>query len=257
MSFSLLQVDQRVAKITLNDPEKRNALGPDMVKSLTEHFDQAFKDDNVRVILLQANGPAFCAGADLGFLKQLQSNSYAENLEDSRKLKALFQLIYTGPKPVIGIIKGPAVAGGCGLAALCDLTYAIPQAVFGYTEVKIGFIPALVMVYLARKIGEGRSKEWLMTGKLFSADKALHDGLITGIYDTEIIEEKVMELALELANQTSGQSQKLIKEMFSAIHHLPLEEALEYAASMNAEARGSDDCKKGIGAFLQKEKITW
>lgn len=253
----LYEVRERVAILTMNDPGKRNALGPNMVKSLTLKFSQAFEDSNVKVIILQATGPAFCAGADLEYLEKLQNNSRDENLVDSRKLKALFQLIYSGPKPVIALVTGHAIAGGAGLATICDLSFSIPSAKFGYTEVNIGFIPALVMVYLVRKVGEGIAKEWLITGKLYDAEKALRDHLIHGLFSESEIHAEVWKIAQHICKQTSGQSQALLKTMFNQIHHLEMNDALEYAASKNADARATDDCKRGIRSFLAKEVITW
>jgi methylglutaconyl-CoA hydratase len=140
---------------------------------------------------------------------------------------------------------------------VADLTYAVPEAQFGYTEVKIGFIPAIVMVFLIRKIGEGKAKELLLTGKLIHAEEALHKGLIHGIVEKDKIKEHVRELALQLCNTASGNSLKVTKAMIAGVQNMRDFEALDYAAEMNAEVRGSDDCKRGIAAFLNKEKFSW
>src|SRR5688572_4725801 len=181
-------VKDRVGLITLNRPEKRNALSHELVADLKEAFSNAEKDEHVKVIILKANGEAFCAGADLTYLQQLQNFSYEENLQDSNHLKELFLKIYTHPKIVIAQVQGHALAGGCGLATVCDFSYAVPQAKFGYTEVKIGFIPAIVTVFLLRKIGEARSKELLLGGELISAEQALQIGLINKIVPAEKLE---------------------------------------------------------------------
>jgi methylglutaconyl-CoA hydratase len=250
-------VKDRIGFITLNRPEKRNALSHELVAALKDAFVQAEKDDKTKVIVLKANGEAFCAGADLGYLQQLQKFSYEENLQDSNHLKELFLKIYTHPKIVIAQVQGHALAGGCGLAAVCDFAYSVSAAKFGYTEVKIGFIPALVTVFLLRKIGEGRSKELLLSGELISAEQAVAMGLINKVVSTEKLEQEVTELALKLIEGNSGQSMKLTKQMIGEVQAMPLQAALDYAAEMNAQARGTDDCKRGIAAFLNKEKLKW
>jgi methylglutaconyl-CoA hydratase len=157
----LTEKKDRIGYIILNRPEKRNALSAEMVDSLKSAFKSQIEDDEVKVIVLKANGKAFCAGADLGYLQQLQKNTYEENLEDSQNLRSLFQLIYEAPKVVIAQIEGPAIAGGAGLASICDFVFAIPELQMAYTEVRIGFIPALVMVFLLRKIDESKAKHLL------------------------------------------------------------------------------------------------
>ncbi|HAC23901.1 MAG TPA: methylglutaconyl-CoA hydratase, partial [Cytophagales bacterium] len=148
-----------IGYITLNRPDKRNALSPELIKALSEAFDRATRDEQAKVIVLKANGEAFCSGADLAFLQQMQAFSEEENYQDSSRLKELFLKIYTLPKVVIAQVQGHALAGGCGLATVCDFTFAVPQARFGYTEVKIGFVPAIVMVFLLRKLGEQKAKQ--------------------------------------------------------------------------------------------------
>jgi methylglutaconyl-CoA hydratase len=257
MKLVTYQVQERIAIITLNRPDKRNALSHELVADIKEALIQAEKDDAVKVVVLKANGEAFCAGADLGYLQQLQKFSYEENLADSNHLKELFLKIYTLPKVVIAQIQGHALAGGCGLATVCDFSYAVPEVKFGYTEVKIGFIPALVAVFLLRKIGEAKSKELLLGGDLISAEVALHMGLINKVVAAEKLESEVLMLAKKLRDGNSGQSMKLTKQMIAQVQSLPLDQALNYAAEMNAKARGTDDCRRGIAAFLSKEKLTW
>lgn len=249
--------ENRIGYITLNRPEKRNALNAEMVTALKNAFTQAENDENCKVIVLQANGEAFCAGADLAYLQQLQNNTYDENLQDSQHLMGLFLQIYIHKKAVIGKIQGHALAGGCGLATLCDISFSIPEAKYGYTEVKIGFVPALVKVFLLRKIGEGKARELLITGKIITAEEAKNFGLINFISTKETIDSEVLEFATKLCNEASGQSIALVKEMIAEVQHLSVEEGLEYAARMNANARATDDCKRGINSFLTKEKLTW
>jgi methylglutaconyl-CoA hydratase len=259
MAFSFLQytVAARVATIALNRPEKRNALNGQLVAELREAFRTAAADDAVKVVVLKGNGEAFCAGADLEYLQQLQKNTYEENLTDSRELMQLFREIYDLDKIVIAQVEGHAVAGGCGLVTLCDLSYAVPDALLGYTEVKIGFIPALVAVFLVRKIGEGRSRELLLTGKLVTAEKAANDGLITAVVPAEEISTYVAKVASSLCNEASANSLKVTKKLIGTVLDLPIAEGLLQASTLNAATRGHDDCKRGIAAFLNKEKFTW
>lgn len=253
----LYEVNNRIGTITLNRPEKRNALSFEFVQHIKDAFRQAEADSDCKVIVLRANGEAFCAGADLAYLQQLQQNTFDENLADSRHLMELFQLIYNSSKVVIAQVNGPALAGGSGLATVCDFCFATPSSTFGYTEVKIGFVPAIVMVYLTRKVSEKTARQLLLTGDVFTADKALEYGLINEVVEADQLEATVTGFAAKLCKQTSAQSLSLVKQMLSEVQNLTLEEGLEYAARMNATARATDDCKKGIAAFLNKEKLSW
>lgn len=259
MNFTAIEytVNNRVAYITLNRPEKRNAFSVELVADLKVAFSIASTDNDVKVIVLNAKGKAFSAGADLSALQQLQNNTYGDNLQDSTELAALFEMIYTLPKVVIAQVEGPAIAGGCGLATICDLIFATPEASFGYTEVKIGFIPAIVMIFLLRKIGETRAKELLLSGDLITAETAQKMGLINFIAQPDAIEQTVYEYAQKLCTQTSADSLRLTKQMIANVQNLTLAQALQYAAQMNATARTTDDCKRGIAAFLNKEKLVW
>ena len=253
----LTEKKNRVSTITLNNPEKRNALGSEMVDLLKEAFSAAFNDPETKVVVLAANGPAFCAGADLKYLQQLQKNSYQENLEDSKSLMELFYMIYRGPKPVIAKIQGHAIAGGAGLASVCDFSLSAPEAKFGYTEVRIGFIPALVSVFLVRKIGEGNARSLLLTGELIEANEASKLGLISKIVPGEELDEATNTLCHTLTEKCSGESLRLTKELLAEIQESGLQGGLSMAAEKNALARNTDDCKKGIQAFLDKESIKW
>ena len=257
MKFVEYSVNDRIGFITLNRPEKRNALNAELITELKNVFDRAEDDDKVKVIVLKANGEAFCAGADLESLQKLQNFSKEENLQDSRHLKELFYKIYTLRKVVIAQVNGHALAGGCGLTSVCDFVFAVPDAKFGYTEVKIGFAPAIVMVFLIRKIGEQKSKHLLLSAELVSGESAVQFGLVNKLVESEKLESSVIEFATKLIKNNSGQSMGLTKRMISEVQSMKLDDALDYAAEKNAEARGSDDCKKGIRSFLNKEELTW
>lgn len=251
------EVRDRIGFITLNRPEKRNALNEELVKKLSETFDKASADKSVKIIILKGNGEAFCSGADLGYLQNLQNFSFDENLVDSTRLKDLFVKIYTLNKVVIAQVEGHAIAGGCGLATVCDFIYSVPEAKFGYTEVKIGFIPAIVMVFLIRKIGDQRARQLLLSGNLIGANDAAQLGLISSIVNKETISAEVLSFARKLIKTNSAQALTTTKQMMAEVQSLPLEKALEYAARMNADARGTDDCKKGIAGFLNKQTPEW
>jgi len=257
MELVQYEVKERVAYITLNRPEKRNALSFEFVQQIKDVFRKAEMDSDCKVIVIKANGEAFCSGADLASLQKLQTNTDEENLADSMHLMELYKMIHLSPKIVISQVEGAALAGGCGLASICDFCFATPISKFAYTEVKIGFVPAIVMVFLIRKIGENNARSMMLTGDIIDANKALHFGLINVIVDADIIENEVFDFAKKLCKQTSSQSVALTKKMIAEVQNLSVDEALTYAANMNMIARKSDDCKKGISAFLNKEKLTW
>lgn len=255
--FVLFETKAKVAIITVNRPEKRNALNPQLISELTSVFQEAGTDPNVKVVILKSSGDTFSAGADLAYLQQLQLNSYQQNLDDSVHLKILFATIYDLDKPVIAQVQGNAIAGGCGLASVCDIVFSVPEAVFGYTEVKIGFVPALVATFLIRRIGEGRSREMLLSGELISAEIACRYGLVNFIEEKADIEAAVNTYAEKLVQNVSSQSIKTTKALLNKIQHLSMDESLNYAAQINAEARLTEDCKKGIDAFLNKKHPKW
>ena len=257
MDILLYEVKERIGYLTLNRPEKRNALSFELVAALKDAFTKAENDPAVKVVVLRANGEAFCAGADLASLRQLQQFSFEENLADSNHLRELLQKIYQSKKVVIAQVQGHALAGGCGLANVCDFVFAVPEAKFGYTEVKIGFIPALVLVFLIRKIGEKKARYLLLSGELVQGNEAMNFGLINQLVPKDKLSEAVLEFSQKLTGNNSGQSMARTKEMIDQVQSMSLNEALAYAAKMNAEARASEDCKKGISAFLNKENLTW
>ncbi|MBL6876083.1 MAG: enoyl-CoA hydratase/isomerase family protein [Chitinophagales bacterium] len=259
MKFNLIEYYLRdsIAYIMLNRPEKRNAFNEDLVNELKKAFKDAEIDKEVRGVVLGGRGKVFSAGADLSYLQSLQKNTYEENLDDSNKLKDLYQHIYTYSKVVVAMVEGHAIAGGAGLATVCDFTFATPDALFGYTEVKIGFIPAIVMVFLLRKIGEGKAKELLLTGQLVDAETAYKIGLLYAVESKTTIQSRVHDFITGLVKSSSSQSIASTKEMMNKVQSMTIEDAFNYAAVMNAKGRDSEDCKKGIQAFLNKEEITW
>jgi methylglutaconyl-CoA hydratase len=257
MSAILVHVKNRVAVITLNRPEKRNALNVELINELSDSLTKAELDRNIKAIILKANGNTFCSGADLDQLKAMQNNSYEENLQDSTRLAVLFKKIHTLKKIVIAQVEGFALAGGCGLATVCDFTFCTPDSKFGYTEARIGFVPAIVMVFLIRKIGEKKAGQLLLGADIISASDALQLGLINFVVDNNEIEGAVLDFAQKLISQNSNQAMATTKAMIAEVQSKSLDDALDYAAKQNATARSTDDCKRGVAAFLNKEKLGW
>lgn len=260
MNFTRIkyQVDRRIATVMLSRPEKHNALDDQMVNELSAALYAAQKDSQVKVIVLMGEGESFCSGADLSYLQRISKYDFQQNHEDSLSLMKLFLQIYTHRKPVIALVHGNALAGGCGLATVCDFILASREtAKFGYTEVKIGFIPAIVMVFLIRRVGEAKARELTLRGSVIGAEEALSIGLINDVVPETELEKKGMRLAESLAEHSSGSSMGLIKELMARIHGMSTNDALDYAANLNALTRMTEDCKKGIEAFLKKEAIKW
>ncbi|MBM4165502.1 MAG: enoyl-CoA hydratase/isomerase family protein [Ignavibacteria bacterium] len=258
--FDTIRVENEntIATITLARADKRNALNDVMVRELTEAFSFFNRNGLCRVIILRGEGTAFCAGADLEYLQKLSNYSLIQNQDDSRNLMQLFRSMYESRKPIIAMVNGPALAGGCGLATVCDFIFAGKEkAQFGYTESRIGFVPAIVLLFLIRRIGEGRARELVMSGKILSSIDAKDFHLITEVVDDIKLEKFTYSFAEQLIEQNSSSSLALCKEMFVNISDMETTKALEYAAMMNALARMTDDCKKGIDGFLKKEKVVW
>ncbi len=207
MHFSRLiyEVAEHKARITMNRPEKRNALDDMLVKELTSAFVAAGKDQSVKVVILAGAGPAFCAGADLDYLNKVAQFDLEENRADSQQLANLFRVIHELRKPVIAIVNGPALAGGCGLASVCDFVIASEEnAKFGYTEVRIGFIPAVVMIFLIKRVGEGKARELVLRGNIITASEARGIGLVSMVVAERDLEATAKELCSELIQQNSG-----------------------------------------------------
>jgi len=251
MNFLEIEEQGGIATVRLNRPEKRNALGPALLSEIHAAFSSLGARKDISVIILEGAGKAFCAGADLEYLEHMSGFSIQENHQDSLHLKTAFHAIYTCPKPVIAKVHGPAIAGGCGLATVCDFIIAGESAIFGYSEVKIGFIPAIVMVYLLRKIGDTKARRLLLSAENISANEAERIGLITQCVPDGELNNAVQTLAETLLKNSSS-SMALTKDMLANLHGMSLEAGLNYAASMNAFTRMTDDCKHGIQSFLNK-----
>jgi len=246
------EIKNNTAIITLNRPEKRNALHPFLVEQLKNKLVEFEKDDSVKSLIITGEGNTFCAGADLEYLKQLANNSSIENYNDSKSLAELFLMIYEFSKPTIAAVNGVAVAGGCGLASVCDFIIAHPEkSKFGYSEVKIGFIPAIVSIFLIKKVGEGLAKQLLLEGEIISGKRAYEIGFVN--YLAEDLIDESLKLAEKL-NCNSVESLRLTKNLLNNISNLSVKEAVNHCIGLNTISRSTLDFKKGIDSFLNKDK---
>jgi methylglutaconyl-CoA hydratase len=245
------EIKDQIGILTLNRPEKRNALHPELVQQMKSKLIEVQKSQLVKVLIITGEGKAFCAGADLEYLKKLKSYSSVENEKDSRGLAELFLMLYNFPKPVIAAVNGAALAGGCGLASVCDFIVADKiNATFGYPEVKIGFIAAVVSTFLIRRVGEGLAKHLLLSGEMIEADRAYEIGFVN------YLNSNALELSLELASKLKNNSitsMEMTKKMIRTISGLTVEEAVEFCIGLNAISRTTEDFKNGLDNFLNKK----
>lgn len=251
----LYSESQLVVTITLNRPEKRNAISYELIDDLTAALKRAAESDAL-VLVLTGAGSSFCAGMDLDNLKQLLGRTPEQSLKDSETMAGLFRGLYDFPKPSIAAVNGPAIAGGTGLATLCDFTLAVPEAKFGYTEVRIGFVPGIVSSYLVAIVGEKRARDLLLTGRGFGAEEALRFGLVTEIVPPDHLLARAHSLAEELL-QNSPDSLRATKALLSSYTKEDLDRQLKTAVQENAGIRQTPDFKEGITSFLEKRKPKW
>jgi len=257
MNYSTLQLafDSGIATLTLNRPDKRNAISYELIDELLRALEEV-KSSAAQVLVLTGAGKAFCSGMDLDNLKVLIGRSPEQGLEDSKKMASLFRALYEFPRPTIAAVNGAAIAGGTGLATLCDFTLAVPEAKFGYTEVRIGFVPAIVSTFLLRQVGEKIARDLLLTGRLFDAAEALRIGLINEIVPAEKLLDRVRELAAQLL-ENSPASLAYAKRLLSDHARADLDSQIGAAVRENAAIRATADFREGITAFLEKRKPKW
>jgi methylglutaconyl-CoA hydratase len=257
MDFNAIQLgyDGGVATITLNRPEKRNAISFELIDDLLHALDEVAKSQAI-VLIVTSAGKAFCSGMDLENLKSLLGRSPEQNLQDSQTMVQLFRSLYEFPKVTIAAVNGPAIAGGTGLALLCDFTLAVPEAKFGYTEVRIGFVPAIVSTFLLRQVGEKQARDLLLTGRLFSADEAAHMGLINEIVPRENLMARARQLAA-LLMENSPASLRATKQLLTDHARAEIDVQIEAAVRENAAIRTTADFREGISSFLEKRKPVW
>jgi methylglutaconyl-CoA hydratase len=248
--------DGGVLTLTLNRPEKRNALHSAMMGELTGALEAAASDAACRVVVLTGSGEAFCAGMDLEHLEALGSKTEEEHRADSQQIARLLRTLYDLPKPTIAAVNGAAIAGGMGLATVCDFTLAVPEAKFGYTEVRIGFVPAIVSAFLREQIGDKRARDLLLTGRLIKAAEAQELGLVTRVVAGAELMDEARKLAGKLV-ENSPQALEATKRLLSEQTRHRLDEGIAQAVEANVKARGTADFREGIRAFLEKRKPKW
>jgi methylglutaconyl-CoA hydratase len=257
MTYKTIQLayDAGVATITLNRPDKRNAISFELIDDLLN----ALKDveaSNAIVLILTGAGKAFSSGMDLDNLKALLGRSPEENLKDSATMVRLFRTLYEFPKVTIAAVNGAAIAGGTGLALLCDFTLAVPEAKFGYTEVRIGFVPAIVSTFLLRQVGEKQARDLLLTGRIFGAEEAARMGLVSEIVAPDNLITRARELAA-LLMENSPASLRATKQLLTDHARAELDTQIEAAVRENAAIRTTADFREGIVSFLEKRKPVW
>jgi methylglutaconyl-CoA hydratase len=257
MDYRTIQLafDGGVATLTLNRPEKRNAISFDLIDDLLRALEEVSKSEAI-VLILTGAGKAFCSGLDLDNLKALLGRSPAQNLKDSQTMVQLFRSLYEFPKVTIAAVNGAAIAGGTGLALLCDFTLAVPDAKFGYTEVRIGFVPAIVSTFLLRQVGEKQARDLLLTGRIFGSDEGARMGLISEIVPAENLMARARELAA-LLMENSPASLRATKQLLTNHARAELDAQIESAVRENAAIRTTADFREGISSFLEKRKPGW
>lgn len=257
MQFKTIQYaeSQGIATITLNRPDKRNALSYELIDELLSGLDRA-AHSSAQALILTGAGKAFCAGMDLENLQQLIGRSQDQNIKDSETMARLFLTIYGFPKPTIAAVNGAAIAGGTGLVTVCDFALAVPESKFGYTEVRIGFVPAIVSGFLIASIGEKRARDLLLTGRLFGAEEAQALGLVNEVVAPETLLKRAHELAAQLL-ENSPASLRVTKALLSGHMLEQLERRIPQAIWENAAIRRTADFQEGVSAFLEKRKPVW
>jgi methylglutaconyl-CoA hydratase len=251
-------IDGRVATVTIDRSDRRNALDDQLVRELTDVFTSLNRQQSVRAVILAGAGTAFCAGMDLDYLRASVDKGQEENLEDARALLRLLLLIHQHKKPVIARVQGPAMGGGCGLAAACDFVIAGKEnARIGAPEVRLGFLPAVILLFLMKRMGEGRAREFTLRGGTLTALEAQAAGLVTEVVPDADLPKATADFAARLVENTSASSITLTKELFMRFDEMKRTDALDYAATLNALSRKTEDFKRGIESFLSREKLKW
>jgi methylglutaconyl-CoA hydratase len=257
MNYKTLEIalDSGVATITLNRPEKRNAISFELIDDLLQALEEVEKSGAL-VLILTGAGKAFCSGMDLENLKSLLGRTPQQNLHDSETMVRLFRSLYEFPKVTIAAVNGPAIAGGTGLALLCDFTLAVPEAKFGYTEVRIGFVPAIVSTFLLRQTGEKYARDLLLTGRIIGAEEAARMGLVNEITEPQNLMARARALAAQLM-ENSPSSLRATKKLLSEHARAELDVQIASAVRENAAVRTTADFREGITSFLEKRKPVW
>lgn len=244
-----------ITTITFNRPEKRNAVSYQLIADLVSALEQAEKSSS-QVLILTGAGKAFCAGMDLEDLQGLIGRTHEQNIKDSETMARLFRSIYEFPKPTIAAVNGAAIAGGTGIATICDFTLAVPETKFGYTEVCIGFVPAIVSSFLIAQIGEKRARDLLLTGRIFGAEEAHKMGLVNEVLAPDALLPRAHELAQQLM-KNSPASLQATKALLVSYTKQQLDAQVQDAIERNVQIRQTHDFKEGISSFLEKRSPKW
>jgi len=252
----LYSVEDNIARVTFNRPDVHNAFNDKMINELSRVFDEIEKKRGIRVVIITGKGKSFCAGADLNWMRRVKDYSYEDNLKESLDLAEMLYKIYSSAKPTIARVNGAAIGGGTGLVAVCDIAVAATKAKFSFSEAKLGLIPACISPYVMKKCGEGKCREFFLTGERLTAEKAYNAGLVNLVVDLEQIDDVVNDLVDKLV--TSGPDAiRSCKELLRRVSEMSLEQAKKYTAEVIAKLRISDEGQEGMNAFLEKRKPTW
>lgn len=257
-AFETIRVEQSgaVARVVLNRPDIRNAFNDTMIRELRAAFRELWRDEKTRVVVLTGEGSSFCAGADLHWMKRVLAFTYEENLEDSMNLAHLMREMYEFPKPLVGRINGPAIGGGTGLVAVCDIVVAAETAVFSFSEVKIGLVPACISPYVLKRVGERSAREYFITGERLRAAKALECGLVNKVVPPEELDDAV-GLYVDALLTSGPDAVRTCKRMVRDVAEMSLDAAGPYTAEIIARLRLSEEGQEGMTSFLQRRRPKW
>jgi methylglutaconyl-CoA hydratase len=250
------QRKSRVGRIVFTRPEVHNAFNGQMIDELYDVFERIHRDKSVRVVILTGEGKSFCAGADLNWMRAVKDYSYEKNFSESMRLAEVFHQIYTCPKPVIGRINGAAIGGGTGFVAVCDIAIASTEAVFSFSEVKIGVVPACISPYVVKRVGEGRAREFFLTGERLTAERALEAGLVNRAVPPDRLDDEVENIYTQLLS-SGPEALRCCKELLASIANKDSQECKIHTAKVIARLRQSEEGQEGMDAFLSKRKPSW
>jgi methylglutaconyl-CoA hydratase len=251
-----LEIRDKIARVILNRPEVRNAFNADMISEVADAFRKINEAKDVRVVLLTGEGKAFCAGADLNWMKGVINYTYEENLKDSQNLSDMFELMFNCPYPTIARVNGPAIGGGTGMVAVCDIVIASDNAVFSLSEVKLGLVPACISPYVIRRMGDKNCREYFLTGERLTADKAHAAGLVNRAVPEAKLDDEVNQLIKQLISSGPNALARC-KKLLAEVPRLPQKEAGKYTAEVITKLRMSDEGQEGMKAFFEKRKPNW
>src|SRR5262249_41724521 len=252
-----IDINKKVASVVLDRPDLHNAFNDELVQRITDAFTELSRRDDVRAIVLRANGKSFCAGADLNWMKRMVQYSYEENLADARAIGQMFLAIAQCSKPVIARVHGAALGGGAGLVAACDIGIAIESVQFGFTEVKVGIIPAIISPFVIAKIGPGRAREFFITGERFLAPVAMNIGLIQHVASHELALDALVDSKIAQILTSAPGAIAAAKELVFGVAAQNLESSIEFAAQAIARSRASVEGQAGMKAFLERQRPPW